>query len=148
MPFLHLLNNGWVWKYVDSLRNTHNVALSHLLFHSRGRFPFIHTDPFMLYIDKLHSGECQPNKTDINFWEVTWRDFHLLAPCVFSYKLTRLRGNKIVTTISVATQETAQLKVSVQRFKTIVPVAARSPTTLWHNTICCLHPDSCKWNHL
>lgn len=36
VPILYLLNNNyeWVWKYVDSLRNAHNVVWSHLLFRS------------------------------------------------------------------------------------------------------------------
>lgn len=72
VPISNLLNNnyGRVRKHGDSLGKTHNVALSHLLFHSRGRFPVIHTDPYMLYIDKLYRGECQPDKTDITCWEV------------------------------------------------------------------------------
>lgn len=92
VPILYLLNNnyGWVWKYVDSLRNTHNVVLSHLLFGSWRRFPFIHTDfadPFMLYIDKVYLGKCKPNKTNIYRREVIQHS-HL---AFFSYDLTRCR---------------------------------------------------------
>lgn len=97
VPILYLLNNnyGWVWKYVDSLRNTHNVVLSHLLFRPWGRFPFIHTDfadPFMLYIDKVYLGKRKPNKTNIYCREVIQHS-HLPFFFLWSNKMPNRLGS-------------------------------------------------------
>lgn len=162
VPVLYLLNNnyGWVWKYVDSLRNTHNVVWSHLLFHPWGRFPFIHTDsadPFVLFIDKEHVGTRQTNKTDIYCREVT------SLPSAFSFPImiyTRWTNQLLPRTTAGGGNDVARYqpscsygrgsprKVSVQKLNRIIHLSASSPSTFWHQLICRLHLANCGCNRL